>query len=881
MRRICVIACLLWCGLWTGAAAQGIPGTPTLLSPASGTGNLPINLICSWSTLTGAMSYTIEVATDSLFATPAVDLFGTIATFQAITNLNSGTTYYWRVNGIDSAGTAGAWSSVWNFKTMQSPKIPALISPSNDTINISAAAYQLSWSPDTGVAVTYGVQVSLFVNFGDITYDSTGISSSSINLTGDLNDVMYYWRVNATTGGGTSAWSNAWSFTTIIAAPGSCSPSNGAVNQPLSPTLSWDQVIGAPSYSVQISTASDLSNNLQITTDTIPQVIRGLQNNTVYYWRVGTNGKGATNWSATLQFTTIPAVPVAPALSSPTNNAKNQPLSLTLAWATTGSNAQVAASYSMQVSTTTSFATTVLAQSGITGTTCPLTWLANSTMYYWQANATNAGGTSTWSEIWSFTTAPPVVPPVPVLALPSNASLNMVSPATLSWDRILGATIYTLEVATVSNFSTTIFRTSGATISVTVSDLDTDQTYYWQVNAGNAAGTSVWSGVWSFITISGPPTIPVLKSGPGFTIPEKFSWDTAAGASTYAMQISNDYYFSTTTFSQTGITGTSLTLASTIDGGYWHINASNVYGTSAWSSVWSFTLSMCKSLETVGQVSPAASTTTYVQLPVTFSWTYIPGCGSGEAVPYTLQVATDKGFSSLVVNTNTFTVSGVPSIEWTYSYTAYNLNNSTTYYWRNRQGSGAWSSVSQFTTVIASPQLSLPIDSAQNQPLSVSLSWGTVNGAADYRVQLSTASDFSGTTTSSNLLSAVSFAAGPLANNTVYYWRVGDSGTDGSAWSAVWSFTVGVTRAEETEAMLNQSGIYLRGSMLFYRLTIPGMVEISLYDIIGKKMMLLNRLLPAGRYSLSLRTPDFAHGLYILHFKAPTLEKRITVVLIQ
>jgi hypothetical protein len=570
------------------------------------------------------------------------------------------------------------------------------------------------------------------------------------------------------------------------------SPQNGAINQPLQVILQWfepnestEQVVPL-SYSVEVSTASDFSNSFQTTIDTTVLTVPGLKSKTVYYWRVGANDKAGTNWASAEEFTTLLPVPVIPSLSLPTNNSLNQLLALTLSWGTDST----AATYAVQVSTTSSFGTTFSSQGGLTATSCPVTWLANSTVYYWQVNATNPGGTSAWSEVWRFTTMAPTIPGVPVLSAPTTGSSQITIPAALSWARELGATTYTLKVATVSNFSTTIYSGIGSAFGIAVSALDTDQTYYWQVNAGNAAGISAWSGAWSFSTISGPPAVPVQGSF-SYSDPAALSWNPAAGASFYALQVSDDYYFSTTTLSQTGLTGSSFTLPANIGGGYWEVNASNVCGTSAWSSVWSFTESMCKSREVVGLVASADSSgDNDVQLPVTLSWTYYPGCGSSSGqARYTLQIATDSGFTSLVVNTRSFTITGVAGYWWNYSYTTDSLNNGTTYYWRIRQGSGQWSSVRSFTVII--------------------------------------------------------------------------SGT------------------KEIAAALKQISIYSRNEVLYYRLTVPDMAEISLYDIAGRKTVLLNRLLPAGTYSLSLRNSGLAHGLYVLHFKAGILDRRVKFVLSQ
>jgi hypothetical protein len=94
------------------------------------------------------------------------------------------------------------------------------------------------------------------------------------------------------------------------------------------------------------------------------------------------------------------SAPTPPTLSSPADEATGVATNPTLSWnASTG-----AASYTLQVSTNSSFSSFVVNQSSINTTSYAVSGLANSTTYYWRVNASNSYGTSDWSSIWSFTT---------------------------------------------------------------------------------------------------------------------------------------------------------------------------------------------------------------------------------------------------------------------------------------------------------------------------------------------------------------------------------------------------------------------------------------------------------------------------------------------
>jgi len=92
------------------------PAAPILLSPANGAINQPLAATLSWKASLGADSYSLQVATDSLFNTTVFDFPTLSAISQSIEQLANNTTYYWRVNAKNIVGPS-SWSLVWRFTT--------------------------------------------------------------------------------------------------------------------------------------------------------------------------------------------------------------------------------------------------------------------------------------------------------------------------------------------------------------------------------------------------------------------------------------------------------------------------------------------------------------------------------------------------------------------------------------------------------------------------------------------------------------------------------------------------------------------------------------------------------------------------------------------
>ena len=389
---------------------------PVLLSPANNAANQPLSLTLSWSAVTGAASYAVEVSTASDFSTLVYLQSGLTSTSQACGGLANSTTYYWRANATKAGGTS-AWSAAWSFLTISPTGVPVLLSPANGAVD-QPTSLNLSWQA-VGGATSYTVQVSIVPNFTSFVFVQSGIASTSQAVNGLANSTKYYWRVNAASGSGTSAWSAVWNFTTIPLPPGVptlVSPAMNAANVAISPTLTWTAAIRASTYRLEVSTVSDFTSTVfdDSTLTAVSSVVGPLAGNTAYWWRVNAkNAAGTSAWSAVWHFMTVVSPPAVPVLSSPANGAIDQPTSLSLSWGAVSG----AATYTLEVSTASDFSTIVFFQSGLTAASQTVSGLANSTIYYWRVDATNGVGTSNWSNVWNFTTAPPslVRPAAPIV----------------------------------------------------------------------------------------------------------------------------------------------------------------------------------------------------------------------------------------------------------------------------------------------------------------------------------------------------------------------------------------------------------------------------------------------------------------------------------
>ncbi len=832
--------------------------TQTLLSPTNGETDVPIPVTFIWNPLSGATTYRLQVSTDSSFTTGMAYNDSTLTgTTKQLSTLLNGTLYYWRVNAKNAGGLTSAWSTRWSFTTIL--PAPTLVSPADSATNISISP-TLKWNKVIG-AISYRIELSRNTAFDSaaIIKDSSGVTDTSIQITRLANGTTYYWRVNTTNIGVTSAWSTPWSFTTILPAPTLVSPANGATNVPVQVTFSWKASSGATSYWLQVSTDSSFTTGMACNdstlTDTTKQLIN-LTSGTLYYWQVRAKNAGVSisAWSTKWSFTTILPTPT---LVSPANVATNISIPVTFSWnASSG-----ATSYWLQVSTDSSF-TTVMAcnDSTLTGTTKQLNTLANGTPYFWRVRAKNTGGlTSAWSTIWSFTTSLLA----PTLVSPANGATNVPKSVTFNWNSSSGARSYRLQVWFAQGL---IVNDTTTSTSYTVGELPNNKVISWKVNATYPAGTSGYSSVWSFTTIVAAPSPPTLISpangATNVPLPVTFSWNASSGATSYWLQVSTSISFTSgMACDDSTLTGTTKQLSNLTNGTlyYWRVNAKNVGGKSGWSSTWSFTTIVAAPSPPPTLISPANGATN-VPLPVTFSWN-----ASSGATSYWLQVSTSISFTSGMACDDSTLTGTTKQLS--------NLTNGTLYYWRvnakNVGGKSGWSSTWSFITILQPPTLVWPANGATNVPRSLRLRWNVSRGATSYWISVWVTNGMVVNTSSTD----TSYYLTNLAANYTYYWHVNASNAVcTSAWSATWSFTTGTSMSKKSlthrgsgsdddefssaipvEYALSQNYPNPFNPSTNIQLDLPkdGRVVLIVYDLLGRKVTtLLDDDIPAGSYVL-------------------------------
>ncbi len=310
------------------------------------------------------------------------------------------------------------------------------------------------------------------------------------------------------------------------------SPFNGSENQPLTLNMAWNPVEGALKYWMQVSPSSEFTTfqytDSSITTNS--KQIGGLTGNSTYYWRVrAQDHSGWGPWSEPWNFTTERAdPPVAPSLLSPSDNAQDQELSLSLRWQSDDGPAR----YHLQVSSSAQFESLIIDNSTLVSNSMFVSGLTPSTVYFWRVRARNQYGWGPWSEPWNFTTERANTPDAPALATPADGAQDQELSLRLRWQSDDNPASYHLQVSSSAQFQSLIIDNSTlVSNSMLVSGLTPSTVYFWRVRARNQYGWGPWSASWSFSTISTPaaPKNLTAFAGDGYV---KLTWNKSEDSRT-------------------------------------------------------------------------------------------------------------------------------------------------------------------------------------------------------------------------------------------------------------------------------------------------------------------------------------------------------------
>lgn len=303
---------------------------PTLKLPANNSIDLEIPVLLQWEPpLTNSVGkdtdeiqaeeeiqYHLQVSSNPGFSTMDFEALVS-ATSQNVYELEIGTTYYWRVRSI-RGDEISEFSSIWNFKTkvpddITIPDPPKLISPTNGEV-ITSKMPTLVWEDAAGVDYSWKIEVAKDMDFGDIIFSENPRMTNTLEFDYELEPGNYFWHVAVHNGEAWSEWSQTWYFVIegeviVLDPPTLLEPADGSQDvYPFDATFSWENDEKATIWVIDIAEDEDFELSfITQETETNSIVIRDLEPQTTYYWRViSSDGTNVSEWSETRSFTTIP-----------------------------------------------------------------------------------------------------------------------------------------------------------------------------------------------------------------------------------------------------------------------------------------------------------------------------------------------------------------------------------------------------------------------------------------------------------------------------------------------------------------------------------------------------------------------------------------------
>ncbi|HHV65407.1 MAG TPA: hypothetical protein GXX46_10105 [Peptococcaceae bacterium] len=449
------------------------PAAPTNLT-ATATDTDEISL--SWSSVSGATSYTIYRATSSS------GTYSNIATVNSTSYKNTGltanTTYYYKIRAVNSAGQSPDSSSV--SATTFSNAAPSI--PTNLEANpLSSSQIELTWSAASRAtsyeiyrSTSYSGTYSKIATVSTTYYTNSGLSAGT----------TYYYQIRAINSAGPSSFTSIVSATTLAKnVPAAPQNLTATALSPSEISLTWSAVNSANSYTIYRSTTSNGSYSVIKTVTTNSYTDTGLTENTTYYYRVkASNSAGSSDYSSTVNATTLAGnVPPAPQnLSVTVLNST----SISLTWSET------VGATSYEIHTSSNLEGTYTRLVTVSSPAYTHTGLKANQTFYYKIRAINSNGAGSFSEAVHATT-PPSVPNG------LKATADSSSQISLSWSPVDGAETYTIFRSTsaegqyieLATILAPPYADTGAGLEPNTG-LAPGTTYYYKVRANGAGGSS-------------------------------------------------------------------------------------------------------------------------------------------------------------------------------------------------------------------------------------------------------------------------------------------------------------------------------------------------------------------------------------------------------
>ena len=461
----------------------GLPSAVSIGKP-SNTTEAPVWSDLTWLASNNTSSYEVFLDTS---ASPSTSLGVTESTFLELDNLDSNTTYYWRVDSTNVNGTTTG--NEFTFATGDQA-VPAPVTlgipngPEKTLTNLS-----LSWRPAED-AESYDVYLD------EVSPPSTLLGNAKttyIDATDLKYGTTYFWEAVAKNKEGETSGTE-FSFSTIGSAPPGSVVSGApddTTNVEINTPLSWLAASATTDYKVYLDTSSSPSSLVGTTSTTVLE-IQELEYSTTYYWRVDTVGLGGSNTGTQFSFTTRDPDPPASVTFGVPNGVSGVNVATDLVWGASPS----ATTYRVYLDSS-SPATTLV---GTTSNTfLDVDDLDPSTTYNWRVDAGNLGGYTTGSG-FSFTTE--VLPDVVTGGAPNLQFDVPINGTVLQWIEASEAEDYLVYFGINPEDLDLVGITSQTQFPL--QPLRYGTTYYWKVTSRNGGGTTVMPFEWMFQTESEP-----------------------------------------------------------------------------------------------------------------------------------------------------------------------------------------------------------------------------------------------------------------------------------------------------------------------------------------------------------------------------------------